>query len=434
MRIVLTLIVVAVVSVMLCACTSNQQSASDSWWGRGGAGDLQQVDGERIRLDLYQFADEASAEITGTATAIAREVPDRRTRELMLSWRIRSASSLNAVVLDPDPRRALVNTWMLIVQHRQFVTTGGGRELLSDEEHRRQSRDVVLRLEQRLEDVIRTYIPEDTFKEAEAEIERLAETTPIVVRSGSARLTLGSIAQAPKDGGIGEILALPLAPLTGLQGVSSTAQAIDRIAVVLSVITEIIEDIPPRVRWQTEALLLELEAGRSMEELRRTIARADEHILRTDERVEQLVDDVGRAIDLAETLPSELDRQREATLASFAEEREQLVAAVDQQRGHISELAQTEREAITATVDRLHREVNESLTDQREAILDGIDQQRGAVLSAIAAEREIIVRDAESVSMAVIDHAFQRLLILLGLLFVAGLILVVVARVRLRRA
>jgi hypothetical protein len=362
-------------------------------------------------VDLYRFADEAVAELTDVAITIARDVSDTRTRELMLTWRLRSASALNAVVLDPDPRRALINTWVLITQQRQFVMDGGAAELLADEAHADLATQLMLALDERLERVIRSYVPEEVFADADAEIDQLARTNPIAIRTGAARLTLGSVNQMPAGGGIGDILVLPLAPLTGLQGVSSTAEAIDRIAVVLSVITEIVEDIPQRVRWQTEALILEIEAGRSMTDLRQAIARADEHVVQTEEHVSRLVEEVERAIDVTEALLPEVDRQREATLQAISTEREQILAGLDEQRLRLGE----------------------TLGAERAAILDAVDQQRAAMMADLAGERATVVDDAQTVSRAVIDHAFRRALQVLAAAFIGVVVIVVIARIRFRR-
>jgi hypothetical protein len=404
-------LLLALVSVGGGGCQSGPQRSDSALWRTSRDGQATQVDGERIRVDLYRFADEAVAELTDVAITIARDVSDTRTRELMLTWRLRSASALNAVVLDPDPRRALINTWVLITQQRQFVMDGGAAELLADEAHADLATQLMLALDERLERVIRSYVPEEVFADADAEIDQLARTNPIAIRTGAARLTLGSVNQMPAGGGIGDILVLPLAPLTGLQGVSSTAEAIDRIAVVLSVITEIVEDIPQRVRWQTEALILEIEAGRSMTDLRQAIARADEHVVQTEEHVSRLVEEVERAIDVTEALLPEVDRQREATLQAISTEREQILAGLDEQRLRLGE----------------------TLGAERAAILDAVDQQRAAMMADLAGERATVVDDAQTVSRAVIDHAFRRALQVLAAAFIGVVVIVVIARIRFRR-
>jgi hypothetical protein len=418
----------------LLSCQTEQQAAGGGLWGSSGTRGAAQVDGERVRNDLFQFADEATAEFVGVASVIAREAPDTRTRELMLTWRLRSAGAFNSVVLDPDPRRALVNTWLLVVQNRKFVTNGGIQNMLTDEAHISLATETVLRIEDRLEKVIRSYVPPEVFADAEAEIDQLAEQRPINIRRGAARLTLGAVTDAPAGGGIGEILALPLAPLTGLQGVSSTAQAIDRIAVVLSVITEIVEDIPQQVRWQAEAMLLELESGRTLDELRRAIARADEHIVRTDQHVTQLIGDVDRTIAFAESLPPEIDRQREATLQAMATEREEIVTAVDDLSSQLVTLVQTEREAYGELVDELLIQLAETADRERTALMQSVTAEREAILSNLSAEREIIVGDTQAITIAVVDHAFRRLLVLLGLALVGVVVIVLVARTRWKRA
>ena len=317
------ILLVAIAAVVVLGCEKRPRGGL---WRAGAkqakAAELE-IDGSKVRADLYNWADETTAEIAGLAADIARAAPDTRTREMALRWKLRSVVTIQSLVLDPDPRRALIITWMSMVQMRQYFTEGRGKNIFGEQTAR--AATLTHELEERLEDIIRRNVPEDAFTAADADIEKLAREEPIAMRGGAGRLQVGDISRASEESGVEKILALPLAPLTGLQGVSSTAEAVSRLGVILTIITEIVENLPEQTRWQIEALLLELESSRSMEELRDAVKRTNEHIM-------ALTNETQRAIDIVEQLPGEVDRQRKRTLEKISGER---AAALEDIEGHM---------------------------------------------------------------------------------------------------
>ena len=340
------------------------------------------LDPSLLRSALYNFADTTSSEIAGKASDIARAAPDTSTRELALMWKIRAATSIQALVLEPDPRLALINTWVATVQHRQYFTQGRGKDHFG--EQTAQAAELAYKIEERFEEIVRSQVPPEVFNEAKANIEKLALEQPIALRSGAGRLRMGNVSQIRQREGIQDILSLPLAPLTGLRGVGTTADALDRMAIIMGVITEIIEDMPQHIRWQIEALVLELESGRSMEELRVAIQRADEHVA-------ALMTETKQVVDVVEKLPDEVDRQRKETLDKLTAERTAMIASA-----------------------------NDVIATQTNQILEEVDKKLQINFNRFGIERQATLGDAESRLNVVVDHIFWRLvqlvcLILLGL-------------------
>jgi hypothetical protein len=366
------------VVVFFLGCRSRQRKDSAE---QAAAAELM-IDTFFLRSALYGFADITASEIAGKASDIARAAPDTRTRELALMWKLRSATTIQALVLEPDPRLALINTWIAVVQHRQYFTQGQGKDSFG--EQTAQAVETAYKIEEQFEEIVRSQVPPEVFTDAEANIEKLALERPIALRSGSERLQVGNISQIRQKEGIEDILSLPLAPLTGLRGVGTTGDALDRVGVVLGVITEIVEDMPQHIRWQLEALVLELESGRSMEELRAALLRADEHIA-------ELKDETQRVVDVVEKLPDEFDRQRKETLDKLSAERTAIIASA-----------------------------NDVITTQTDLILEEVDKKLQVNFDRFGIERQATFGDAESRLKVVVDHIFWRLvqlvcLIVLGL-------------------
>ncbi|MHC4211938.1 MAG: hypothetical protein ACYSWP_01070 [Planctomycetota bacterium] len=339
-----------------------------------------------LRSALYNFADTASSEIAGKASDIARAAPDTSTRELALLWKLRAATTIQALVLEPDPRLALINTWVATVQHRQYFTQGRGKDHFGEQTV--QAADLAYKLEERFEEIVRSQVPPEIFSEAKTNIEKLALEQPIALRSGAGSLQMGNVSRIRMREGVEDILSLPLAPLTGLRGVGTTADALDRMAIILGVITEIVEDMPQHIRWQIEALVLELESGRSMEELRVAILRTDEHIA-------ALMNETKKVVDVVEKLPDEVDRQRKETLDKLTAERTAMIASA-----------------------------NDVIATQTNQILKKVDKKLQTNFERFGVERQATLGDAESRLNDVVDHIFWRLvqlvcmiLVGLGLLF-----------------
>ncbi|MHC5075872.1 MAG: hypothetical protein ACYTFM_05545 [Planctomycetota bacterium] len=353
------LIVFAILPLSGC----KQQSSTQEFFEPGKTKEALLLEGAQLRLDLFRFADVYTSEVVSTANEIARSTEDSKVREFALTWKIRVASGLHAVTLDPDPRVAMVNTWMVTVQHRMFFTTvDAGKDVFGVQQ--KKAVQVALKMENDIEDIIRQYIPEEIFDKAESNIEELAIEYPIVMLTGTGSLQIGDVSQTARESGLGDILSLPLAPLTGLQGVGTTSDAVDRIGVILAIISKIFEDMPRHVRWQAEALMLELENSKSIEDVRKALVRIDEHTV-------GLRADVTRATDFVESIPDELSEQQVELFEHVAKE----------------------RMAISKEVDEKIDRIDQKLDKQRETLQKFFSEQRNILLEATELRMHNVVRN-----------------------------------------
>jgi hypothetical protein len=257
----------------------------------------------------------------------------------------------------------MVNTWMVTIQHRMFFTAVDvGKDVFGVQQE--QAVQVALKMEDDLENLIRQYIPEEIFDDAETNIEELAIEHPVVMPTGVGSLRIGDVSQTARESGLGDILSLPLAPLTGMQGVGTTSDAVDRIGVILAIISKIFEDMPRHIRWQAEALMLELENSKSIEDFSKALAKIDEHTagLRTD---------VTRATDFVESIPDELSKQQVELFEHVA----------------------IERMAISKEVDEKIDRIDQKLDKQRETLQKFFSEQRNLLLEATELRMHNVVRN-----------------------------------------
>jgi hypothetical protein len=355
---------------LLSGC--KQQSSTQQFFETQKTKEVLLLEGAQLRLDLFRFADVYTSEVVSAANEIARSTEDSKVREFALTWKIRVASGLHAVTLNPDPRVAMVNTWMVTVQHRMFFTTfEAGKAIFGVQQEK--AVQVAVKMENDLENLIRQYIPEEIFETAETNVEELAIENPIVMLTGVASLQIGDVSQAARESGLGDILSLPLAPLTGIQGVGTTADAVDRIGVILAIISKIFEDMPRHVRWQTEALMLELEDSKSIEDFRKTLVRVDEHIV-------GLRADVTNATDFVESIPDELSKQQDEMFEHVAKERMAISRELDEKIDRIDQKIGKQRETF-----------QQFFSEQRNAILEATELRIHNVISNIFVKSVIVL-------------------------------------------
>jgi ABC-type transporter Mla subunit MlaD len=403
----------ALAFILVSLCLSGCQGG---WglWRKKPVNPAGKIDGVRLREALFDFADVAISEVVGASSDIARAATDSRTREMALRWKLRGAMAFRSVVLDPDPRRAMVDTWEVVVKQRQYFDEGGGKRVFG--EHSAIAAKVAHRLEAQFEESMVRVLPPKILKVAKTDVERLASKAPVSLSGSSGIFRLRATSEPPTKGGVGDVLSLPLAPLTGLQGVQSTADAIDRIGDMMGVITELVENLPEQARWQAEALIIELEASRSLEDLRAAINESEK-------RLDLVMKEVKRAVDLAESVPGEVDRQRTDTLDRVSAEREAAVKSMD-------DLITKQREEMEKVIAGAQEVARKAVAAERDEIFSLVGEEREKIAEIVRGERRAALKDAEERTVVIINHLFWRMIQLACVIFVGLVILVLIRRKR----
>ena len=187
-----------------------------------------------LRADLYAFADNLAASVAATADTIASQTTDRRIRELTVLWKLRVIPTVQRVVLIEDPRAGFLDVWAICVQARNRLQDN---EDLGENHHL--AVESAVRLEQAIERIGARFLSPEQMIEAKEEIERFAEGYPISGKFASAMLRAS---QATKFG-FGRLSGVLSVPVSGL---SDSAAAVDRLAHVAGVFTEVVQDMPER--------------------------------------------------------------------------------------------------------------------------------------------------------------------------------------------
>jgi len=271
-----------------------------------------------LRSRLLFFSDRFSAVISATADDIASQTDDRVVREMTLRWKLRTIPTLQDVILTDDPRMGLLDAWMICARQRIYLEEGGGKSALGDKQAL--ALDAARMLEAEIVEVGRTLYSEAEVAEARKEIEAFAEGYPMKGRFAGQLVRASQRITAEAHPGLFGLMSIPIG------GLSETAAAIERIAHVAGVFTEIAADLPERMRWQMELALLEAER------LDTTVKAVDDfgHLSRA---VESLAKS-------AETLPAELRSECQALLTSTDASVKNIRATIDEARSLVAELEQ----------------------------------------------------------------------------------------------
>jgi hypothetical protein len=261
---------------------------------------------DQLRLALIGFSDRFATKVSAAASDMAWQTDDRRLRELTLRWRMRTIPTMRQLVFLQDPRLALLDVWILTVQmsdYAEFSDPASSFGAFQDV-----AIDVCKTLEEYVAAIASEFVAEDHFEEAREAVEAFARANPIRRGFASEQLDAADRNAARRTSGLGDILTIPLS------GVSESATALDRIASVAAVFTELIDDLPQYVRWQAELLLIELDSMSAV-----TQARDD---------FERLSASVATIAESTKSLPAELREQVSLALDDLDEKQEGLQTTV----------------------------------------------------------------------------------------------------------
>ncbi|MHC5022891.1 MAG: hypothetical protein ACYTGG_03110 [Planctomycetota bacterium] len=404
--------------------------------------DVEGIDVTRLRSDLYDFLDEAAAEIAGATGDIAAASNDRKIRELALRWRIRAISALEEAVYEEyDIRRSFVEALAIIVRVRiYFSEDGRGRTIFGEQQ------PLIIaaaqRLEERLVELGLRHADDERVLSLQESIEDIAEEQILRERGGTTRIEFTTMSEVEESGAVSDMLGLPLAPVRGLEGVGSTPEAVNRIALVVAVMTEVIERIPQRTRWQFELMALEIESSPTVVALRTEMERLSANFERITESVQTMPADVRAEFETALTATDDA----QATLRTTLQEVQQVsmstgetvdkidrtLASVGTATEHIRDAAEAS-ESLIARIQEMQGDAPpdeerepldlDQLATMTERLSTTVIELRGLVddldapLSQDSGVKQVLASADESMTAA-IDRLFWRGLVLVAVIFV----------------
>jgi hypothetical protein len=403
---------------LLAGCTSSKPQGMISKI-KGAKMTEPQLD---ARLAEYQTAFMIGVE--STAGRIALESTDPAHYQAALLWMIRTSEEVIRAASHPDPVAILLDSWALASQMRQFFESGDGAEAFGSYQQR------VIDTMAQIEEAAVTIADDMVGPDAHADIDEMIREWVVANPISRARLSRSSTAPLlaeygrRKGGGV-------------MGAVGDLDQNVSRISDRLDIMTT---QLPKQIIWNAALLV-----------------HGSVHNLQVGSAMER----VDRALELAESLGGEMDRQRTDTIDRISTERREALDQIDSLREGASRDIDLQR---TDTIDRIESTLEASLGsfdaqradsfDRLDATINGsieqIDVQRAETLAemdAMIAEsigsfdrmrsesfdelermRATSFRDADDTAAAIVDRIFYRAVVLVLVAGLTGAGLLLLAR------
>jgi hypothetical protein len=296
-----------------------------------------------LREDLEQFVDYAEAEVTATADQIERQSTDAEVRKAALLWKVGLIQHSNAALSEKKPLPMLLDSWAFCVRQVDYLQRGEGKEVFRDQQ--KLAISAAARLRNRIEEIARKHVPEDKLPEVNRQIESFAQANPVTgVFAIEAAKSFSADEEA--ESALSRIVGAPWRALSRAGKAGSDAlDPTSRLADSVDRFTELMEDYPALVRWQTQLLWLQIEDSPSV---RATVGG-----------IEKVSESSARLATVAETLPEDVREEMRLALDD-----------IDARQPEIRKTLEQARETVDATNEALERA--EAVSATIESSVEGV--------------------------------------------------------------
>jgi DNA-binding ferritin-like protein len=314
-----------------------------------------------------EFAAAFAAEVAVAADGIAMRVTDPAVQLDTLRWKLNASKASQRAATQMSPMMALLDTWVLSEQMRQFFDSGAGAQLFGSEHSAvRKVADELAADAQRL---ARSVTSEAELARYQAFVERFAREHP---------LTDLSFARASV---VGQWVAETHQQTSLVQSVGTVAQSMNDVSERMRMLGE---SAPSQAVWEARLAIGESDFARA--DFGRTLAQAGTSL--------------DRLTLLAESSPEQL-RARIADL-------------------RVSMLAVSDR------FDTSWEQMLRTVQEQREALVENVRVEREASVLAFDAQRAAFANDASRIADQAIASSGTQVRALVRELMLYGILLFIV--------
>ena len=224
----------------------------------------QQIPQENIEKVAKSY-DQCSAFIADEINAVALEIiknsSDRSIQKNAVTMRQYVTKTLREVN-DPDPREAIIDTWVFLQRLANYLTKGDGKNIFGDQQ------DLVINkidgIAIYMKKLIEEYMDPEKVATLKQDINTYSTSNPIV----------GVFKDSTKQGRLfSDLMEFPLAPFKAFSAIGRGGQSIEDISVTVERFTDIVEDLPEDVRWQVQALIMSLEENQLILENTKSVSK-----------------------------------------------------------------------------------------------------------------------------------------------------------------
>ena len=396
-----------------------------------GAADEKMLEPLVLRRTVDAFGDRIVSRTSSLAESVDRQIPDPEVRRRTLLWRLRAAQAAFSAEHNPNPLVALIGLWYLTAAtERQYSSPRLAEELGPMTER---VVKFASELREEADALAARAVPPEVHAKLRADIASSVQGRDLfAVDSVETTALMDQLLSVTR---LEKLLAIPLSPFELFSGVGDSGKALNELAIAADRAIDLAEKYPQVLQWRMGLLLLDIERLGA---------------------VQQVQKDLTRLTDSAERLPVELRVQVQTLLDESGPaqlEAQRTLQEVTAASASLTDLMQSAGDAIGELdhfIDGLKKPVDPSqpppppgepfrITDYAEtakAITGTVQELRAAIADlqqpALAAKAqaatEAAVTRAQAAADATVDRIAWRAVQVIGVAFLAGLALILVAR------
>lgn len=303
----------------------------------------QGTDPEALRADLANFVDLYSAVIAGAMGEVAAQTRDRQAREYAFLVRARQIPRVRAALLDDDPREAFIRIWAQVAYNRYWSVRGNWG--LVFHEFAPMLEQAAVTLEEAMLQLALRHFPEEAVVETRERLESRIQALP----PGSDLAPPSEIIAVAGTSSANPFSIL-LVPLRPLSGVNDAADSIAQLAQVGQSSLQFLKELPLMMRWQAEMLLFEMDDMETMVTLREESMRLSTQLGALSVVAEELPGRIRAETEILLQTADASTARLGQTLDAAQRVTEQINSALVQAE-HVSESLLATSQAVTGTMD-----------------------------------------------------------------------------------
>lgn len=412
------------------------------------------IDAEELAADLKEFDDLFEEVISQTSTQYRQQSSSAATRKNVDQLRKQATARVRESVYQENPLEALLDTWIYCERLNQYLNSPEALKYF--EKQPEAGKQAMAGLIYQLQLIATRHLPAEEIPEIEAYILKEATANPILLGTDGLAKTQPS-ATMENLRTVRDLVTLPLSPLLTFQKVNETSTSIKDFNRIAERFTDVAEGLPNEIQWESENLILTTLEQPSIAQLMKDLTQTSntaEHLSVTAERfatvAEKWPDDVRSVDSTLQSLLSEVQtttKDFQATLdkaEATSGEMKTLLVSVSEASDSLK-AAGVELQTLGLTVERL-LEPGEKNSDRKPFDITEYDATAISLKEA-AVELQTLLTQLENVKAppvinevenrlqnlsaktaeegrTLIDYAFSRILMVLGVAFVLGLILI----------
>jgi hypothetical protein len=282
-----------------------------------------QITKEELRKELNNF-EEYAASVTKQATdEIDTLLPGIRTQKTNLIQKARLRQGFNTMIEQKEPVIAFIETWGLCVRYRMYLAEGEGSKIFG--EYQDIALNSAIRIEERIEEIGRQFLKEDTFLETRRQVHNFARQNPMTGTFSNV-IMFATETKPGEPNAFDNALSIPMAPFTALKGVDKTATAIREASGSLDNMTDVVQNLPESARWQLLLLLLEIEDIEAVKTVLKSMTKLSDSSVRFADSAEKLPEQLRQQFSI---LVEDID-EKQANLQTTIEKAEKTSASFEQ--------------------------------------------------------------------------------------------------------